>query len=584
MMSIIKNVETEITDVIKGLGYEVESVSLKPSSRPDLGDYQINEAMMLGKKNGENPREVAIKIVDKLKQLDKFTNLNVAGPGFINISLSDEFISKCVNDLIDIRKNNIDYPKKEKILIDYGGANVAKELHVGHLRPANIGEALKRLAKLLGNEVLGDVHLGDWGLPLGLVIKEIQVHNPELIYFDESYKGPYPDESPVTKEQLAIYYPAASLKKKEDPEYLKDTQDITNKIQSGVPGYRALWKHVVETSKEDIKEVYDELNTEFELWYGESDADKATSTVVNIFKEKGLAKEDDGALIVDVKKADDNKEVPPILLVKSNGTVGYQTTEVATLYNRMKDYDLDRVWYVTDARQSLHFLQSFRAAKMAGIVPERVILEHLPFGTINGKDGKPFKTRDGGVMSLRKLINQVYEVTKKKINQNVVKEDKVEKTARMIAVDSIKYADLLPYRTTDYVFDPEKFSELEGKTAPYLLYSTIRAKSLISKAKESGLAFKQYKKLTNSSERQIILLLMEMPRVLSSAYQSRSLNDVAEYIYNLTSAYNKFYSENKILTEEDLDTRESWLVLSNIFLTVNLTLLDTLGLRVPEKM
>lgn len=583
-MSIIKGIESEITDIINSVGYKIDRVSLKPSSRPDLGDYQINEAMMLGKQAGKNPREVALEIIDGLKECKAFTNLNVAGPGFINLSLTDDYVVKLVNELKDVKKNNIDYPKKKKILIDYGGANVAKELHVGHLRPANIGEALKRLAKLLGNEVLGDVHLGDWGLPLGLVIREIKEHNPNLIYFDESYTGPYPKKSPVTKEDLAIYYPAASIKKKEDENYLKEAQDITNKIQSGVPGYRALWRHVVETSKEDIKEVYDELNTNFELWYGESDADKATEKVVDIFKEKGLARKDDGALIVDVKREDDNKEVPPILLVKSNGTVGYQTTEIATLYNRMHDYDLDCVWYVTDARQALHFLQSFRAAKMAGIVPDRVVLEHLPFGTINGKDGKPFKTRDGGVMSLRALIDQVQSVTKKKINLNVVAADKVDETSRMIAIDSIKYADLLPYRTTDYVFDSEKFSDLEGKTAPYLLYSVIRIKSLINKAREENITFNDYKTLTTSSERQIVLLLLEMPRILAGAYSSRSLNDIAEYIYNLTSAYNKFYSENKILTEKDLAIRESWLVLSSVVLTVNLTLLDVLGLRVPEKM
>lgn len=581
-MSIIKNIEEEIKKIINDVGYNVESVSLKQSSRPDLGDYQINEAMMLGKQNGENPRDVASKIVNKLNENEMFTNVNIAGPGFINITLTDNFLINVTNKLKDIKENNIDYPTKQKILIDYGGANVAKELHVGHLRSANIGEALKRLARLLGNEVIGDVHLGDWGLPMGLVLKEIKERSPELIYFDESYTGPYPETSPVTKEDLKFLYPVASAKKNEDEAYLKEAQDITDKIQSGVPGYRALWKHIVETSKEDIKEVYDELNADFEYWYGESDADDSINKVVDIFKEKNLAKEDDGALIVDVKNDSDTKEVPPILLIKSNGTVGYQTTEIATIYNRMREFDLDSIWYLTDARQSLHFLQSFRAAKMADIAPKEVTLEHLPFGTINGKDGKPFKTRDGGVMSLRSLIDGVYSVTKDKINTDVVDKEKIEETARMIAVDSVKYADLLPFRTTDYIFDPEKFSELEGKTAPYLLYSTIRIRSLINKA--CDIKFNNYLKLSSKTEKQIILLLLELPRVLTKAFNSRSLNDISEYIYNLTSIYNKFYSENKIIIEEDEAKRESWLVLSKIVLEVNLMLLDTLGLNVPEKM
>ena len=360
-----------------------------------------------------------------------------------------------------------------------------------------------------------------------------------MIYFDENYTGPYPKESPVTPKDLARLYPLASKRKSEDETYLKDAQDITNKIQNKVPGYRALWKHVVETSKIDIKEVYDELNTNFDLWLGESDADSSAKEVVKIFKEKGLAKLDCGALIVNVKKEDDKKEVPPILLVKSNGTMGYQTTEIATLYNRMRDYDLTDVWYLTDIRQSLHFLQSFRAAKISGIVPDGVNLEHLPFGTINGQDGKPFKTRDGNVMSLRNLIDIVYNATLKKMNKDIVGND-LEKNAKIIAIDSIKYADLLPFRTTDYIFDPEKFSDLEGKT--------------------------------------------ELPRILLNSYNSRSLNDISEYIYNITSLYNKFYSENKVLLCDREDVKKSWLYMSKVVYNVNMLLLDVMGLKVPDKM
>ena len=580
-MSVIKKVEDIICKIINDTGYSVEKVILKASSRPDLGDYQINEAMMFGKQYGEDPRQVASKIADKLGENAMFDNVNIAGPGFINFKLSNEFLIDALNDISNIKENNIDYPEKKRILIDYGGANVAKELHVGHLRSANIGEALKRLSKLLGNDVIGDVHLGDWGLPIGLVIKQIKEEQPNLIYFDELYNGPYPKESPVTPSDLARIYPLASHKKSEDENYLKDAQEITNKFQSGVPGYRALWKHIVETSKVDIKKVYDELNCEFDLWLGESDADASIEKVVSIFNEKGLSKKDDGAVIVDVKNTDDKKEVPPILLVKSNGTAGYQTTEIATLYNRMRDYTLDEVWYLTDARQSLHFEQSFRAAKMSGIVPENVNLEHLPFGTINGKDGKPFKTRDGGVMSLSSLIDIVYEATLKKTNKDIVGEENLEKTARMIAVDSIKYADLLPYRTTDYIFDPEKFSDLEGKTAPYLLYSTIRIKSLLNK---SDIKYDKYKTLTTDSEKEIILELLKLPRILINSYNSRSLNDISEYLYNLISIYNKFYSENKVLTENKIEIKESWLYLSKVVYNTSMLLLDVLGLRIPEKM
>lgn len=582
-MSIINEIESLVTNLINDLNYDINHVSLKLSSRPDLGDYQINEAMMLGKKYNKSPRDVADEIKCKLEENDNFQNVNIAGPGFINVTLSNKCLIESLNKISNIKENNIDYPEKRKILIDYGGANVAKELHVGHLRSANIGEALKRLSKLLNNDVISDVHLGDFGLPLGLVLKQIKEEQPNLIYFDENYTGPYPKESPVTPKDLARLYPLASKRKSEDETYLKDAQDITNKIQNKVPGYRALWKHVVETSKIDIKEVYDELNTNFDLWLGESDADSSAKEVVNIFKEKGLAKLDCGALIVNVKKEDDKKEVPPILLVKSNGTMGYQTTEIATLYNRMRDYDLTDVWYLTDIRQSLHFLQSFRAAKISGIVPDGVNLEHLPFGTINGQDGKPFKTRDGNVMSLRNLIDIVYNSTLKKMNKDIVGND-LEKNAKIIAIDSIKYADLLPFRTTDYIFDPEKFSDLEGKTAPYLLYSTIRIRSLLNKAYNQNINFDKYIIITTDVEKQIIHSLLELPRILLNSYNSRSLNDISEYIYNITSLYNKFYSENKVLLCDREDVKKSWLYMSKVVYNVNMLLLDVMGLKVPDKM
>lgn len=583
-MSIIRTVEEVITSTIKDLGYEVNSIKVLPSSRKDLGDFQINEAMALGKRHGKNPRDVALEIVEKLEDNHMFTKLNIAGPGFINLSLSNEFLANSVNKLSKMKENNIDYPAKKKIIIDYGGANVAKELHVGHLRSANIGEALKRLSKLLGQEVIGDVHLGDWGLPMGLVIREIKERMPELPYFDENYKGEYPTTSPVTAQDLAEIYPTASARKKEDEAYLKEAQEITAALQEGNRGYQALWKHIVNTSSNDIKKVYDDLNTHFDLWLGESDADASIKEVIDIFKKEKLVREDEGALIVDVKEEADKKEMPPILLVKSNGGAGYQTTELATIYNRMRDYQPDAIWYLADVRQTLHFEQVFRASRKAKITNDAVELEFLPFGTMNGPDGKPFKTRDGGVMSLRNLIEMVEEETEKRINVSIVKEENKEKTAHSIAISTIKYADLIPYRTTDYVFDPKKFSELEGKTASYLLYSTIRMKSLLNKAKEANENYNRYKEVFTDSEREIILQLIMLPKVLLKSYESKSLNDICEYIYKLTSSYNSFYSENKVLIEENLDKKESWLFLSQVVYNTNIMLLDTLGLNIPEKM
>ena len=583
-MSIIKSVEEIILNTINDLGYDLEKINLLVSARPEFGDFQLNEAMMLAKKSDEDAREIAGKIADALELNKIFTRVNIAGPGFINLSLSKEFLENSVNKLIDLKENNIDFEPKKKIIIDYGGANIAKELHVGHLRSANIGEALKRLAKLLGNEVIGDVHLGDWGLPMGLVMREIKEMYPDLIYFDEAYTGEYPEESPVTEEDLAVIYPRASKKKNEDEEYLKEAQEITTKLQEGVRGYRALWKHIVNVSCNDIRRVYEDLNTEFDLWLGESDADPSIPKIIDIFKEKNLTKNDEGALIVEVKEEKDNKEMPPILLVKSNGAAGYQTTEIATLYNRVKDYNPNAIWYLTDVRQNLHFEQVFRACKKAGIASAELSLEFLPFGTMNGPDKKPFKTRDGGVMSLKELIKIVEAETLKRINVDIVGEDNKEKTAHIIAIDTIKYADLLPYRTTDYVFDPQKFAELEGKTASYLLYSTIRIKSLLEKASIKAESIDKYHDVYTESERNVILKLLELPKILKKSYSTRSLNDICEYIYKLVSLYNKFYSENKILPEENTEKKESWLFLSQIVYNTNIMILDTLGLNIPEKM
>ena len=582
-MSLIKTIEKEIKNIIESSGYSLENFVLQPSSRPDLGQYQINDSMVLAKKYGKNPRDIATDIVKELEKDKRFTNINIAGPGFINISLTNEYLTELLNMINTDITSVIDKKEPKKIILDYGGANVAKALHVGHLRSANIGEALKRLATLLGYEVLGDAHLGDYGRPLGFVVLEIKKRYPDLPYFDPSYTGDYSEiELPITNEELEKIYPEASRKAKEDENYLEEGRDVTAKIQNHVPGYYDLWKKVVDISKADIKNVYDDLNVHFELWQGESDAAEYFNELEEFFEKSGVLIESSGAKIIEVKEDTDKAPMPPLLFVKSNGTLSYETTDLATILERKKNYNPDEIWYLTDARQELHFIQVFRAAKKAKLVNDDIKLVWFGFGTMNGKDGKPFKTRDGGVMSLKGLINLIYDETIKRINPETVSEDEKEEVAKTVAIAALKYADFLPYRGTDYIFEVEKFADLEGKTGPYLLYSTIRMKSLLNKAKD----IKQEKAttITTATEREIILNLLGLPRVLDKALEAKSLNDIAEYLYKLTSQYNKFYSENKIITEENEYIRESWLILTTVVYNINMLLLNTLGISVPEKM
>lgn len=582
-MSIITNLEKEIKGIIKNAGYEIENFSLQPSSRVDLGDYQINDAMSLAKTYHKNPHQIAEDIKNELEKSPKFTNINVAGPGFINISLKDEYLVEILNMINNDINTIIDKREPKNIILDYGGANVAKALHVGHLRSANIGEAIKRLATLLGYSVIGDAHLGDYGRPLGFVVLEIKKRYPDLPYFDESYTGDYSEvELPITNEDLEKIYPEASQKAKDDEAYLEEGRDVTAKIQSHVRGYYDLWKKVIEISKADIKKVYDELNVHFELWLGESDAAEYFDELKEIFEKENLLEDSNGAKIVDVKEDTDKAPMPPLLFLKSNGTISYATTDLATILQRQKQYHPDEIWYCTDARQELHFTQVFRSARKAHLVDEDQKLDWFGFGTMNGSDGKPFKTRDGGVMSLKGLIDLVNEETLKRINKDTVSEEEKDKVARTVAIATLKYADFIPYRGTDYIFELEKFADLEGKTGPYLLYSTIRMKSLLAKAKE--LTQDTSKVVSTKTEKDIVLTILNLPNILNKALDSKSLNDIAEYIYKLTSLYNKFYSENKIITEENEEKRESWLVLTNIVYNINMMLLDVLGIPVPEKM
>lgn len=582
-MSIIRNLTNDLKKLVKAAGYELDELVLQPSGRPDLGQYQINDAMNLAKKYGKNPRVIAEDILKELEKDNRFTNLNIAGPGFINITLTDEYLMNSLNRLTTSLEENIDKREYRKVIIDYGGANVSKALHVGHLRSANIGEALKRLAKLLGYEVLGDAHLGDYGRPLGLVIKEIKEMYPELPYFDETYTGNYDNiELPITNEDLERIYPLASQKGKEDEAYLEEARDITTKFQNHEKGYYQLWKRIVDISKVDIKKTYDELNVSFEIWNGESDEMEFFEKLIDIYQNKGLLTESEGAKVIEVEKDDDNAPMPPLLIVKTNGSKSYDSTDLAAILERKENFNPDEIWYVVDERQALHFEQVFRAARRANLVDDNVVLEHIGFGTMNGKDGKPFKTRDGGVMSLKNLIELVNKETLKRINTETVTEEEKDKIAKTVAIAALKYADLIPYRKTDYIFEVEKFAEIEGKTGPYLLYSTIRMKSLLNKAVD--LSKDKITKFKTSVEKELALTILNLPSILDKSLDSKSLNDISEYLYKLTSLYNKFYAENKILTEENKELQTSWLTLTKIVYDINIMLLDVLGIKVPDKM
>ena len=583
MQPFIKEEEEYIKSKLVELGYEIKEVVLNVSSRPELGDYQFNGIMGLGKEYHKNPREIGQELVDLIKKDNKYKDINMAGPGFINISFSDEKLIKHANELNDNISINYQIDNPRTIFLDYGGANVAKALHVGHLSSANIGEALKRLAASLGNKAIADAHLGDWGRPIGLVMLEIKKEHPDLPYFAENYKGEYPKESPVTNEDLMRMYPIASSKAKEDEEYMNEAREITAKFQSGDRGLIALWNHIMAVSKKDIKDSYDRLNTTFEVWEGESDADKYVPEMIEYLEKKRLVEDSQGARIIEVKEENDDHEVPPLLLVKSNGALSYETTDLACIWERMHKWKPDEIWYLTDSRQALHFEIVFRAAKKAQIVNEDTNLEFIPFGTMNGIDGKPFKTRDGGTMKLDDLLDLATKECEKRILPNIIGKER-ENIANKVGISAVKYADLLPFRLTDYIFDPVKFSDLQGETGPYLLYSTIRMKSLLSKANEENIAYKKVKVISDEYQRNIMVTLLNINSVLLKSFESRSLNDICEHLYKITNIYNNFYYQNRILTETDKDKRETWLTLTKIVYDNNCKMLDILGIEVPDRM
>lgn len=568
--------EDKIKNALKSKGYDIDNVVINESNRPDLGEYQFNGIMPLAKVYHKSPIDIASEVVAVLQKDKFFKDVNVAGAGFINMTISD-------SELIDFTNiEDYKYPQKDKLIfLDYGGANVAKSLHVGHLRSANIGEALKRLCQYLGYKTISDTHLGDWGRPLGLVILELSKRYPDWLFFKKDYDGEYPQVE-ITNALLEEVYPYASKRAKEDEDYLQEAQEMTKRLQNHEKGIYDLWLQIMNVSKKDIKKVYDSLNTEFDLYKGESDEDEYVPEMLKFLDKLNIVEESEGAKVIKVAESTDKLEIPPMLLIKSDGGILYSTTELATIYDRMQNYSPDEIWYITDKRQELHFTQVFRASKKAGITKDDTKLVFCGFGTMNGKDGKPFKTRDGGVMRLQDLMDLVKNECLKRLNPNILENRDV--IAEQISLATIKYADMLPNRETDYNFDVEKFCDLEGKTGSYILYSTIRMKSLLNKAKENNLNFNNIKVIANKYDRDVILTLNNLDKVLTNAFNSKSLNELTEYLYKLTTSYNRFYTENFVLTESDELKRESWLYLTKIVYEVNKILLDILAIEIPERM
>ncbi len=581
-MNFIKRQEKYLKETIINCGYQIDNVTLVPSSKKEFGDYQFNGIMALSKAIGENPRDVASKICEKLNEEKKFEKAEVAGPGFINITFQREELLNQASELIT-SKNYVEPLPKKKVVIDYGGPNVAKILHVGHLRSANIGEAIKRLAKCLGYEVIGDIHLGDYGLQMGMIMLEIEERYPNISCFQESFEGEEVLDLPITNEDLIDIYPIASKKAKENVEIMERARQITYHLQNNHPGYKALWRSIMKISLKDMKEIYEQLNAEFDLWLGESDAEKYIPEMLEYLKKKNMIEISEGAEIIPVSQEGDKLEIPPLLLVKSNKTVSYETTDLATLWDRMKSIKPDEIWYVADKRQELHFTQVFRASYASGIVPTSTKLEFIGFGTMNGLDGRPFKTRDGGVMSLRELLNLVKIETEKNMIPSLQGEERIKST-EVIAIGTIKFADLLSHRATDYIFDLEKFSDATGKTGPFILYSCIRMRSLLKKAEEEGISKNHITCLKNESDENVLLQTLNLQKVLEKSLKEKSLHEITNYLYTLNNTYNNFYAENRILTEENQNQKESWIALTQMVYDINNILLDILAIKLPTRM
>ena len=593
MQKILDLISEEMKKAFEAAGYDAELGRVTLSNRPDLCEYQCNGAMAGAKKYHKAPLMFAQDVAEKLKESDVLSEVSAVAPGFLNMKVRESFVRDYLKGMRDNGKFGLEMPEQpKKIIVDYGGANVAKPLHVGHLRPAIIGESVKRICRYAGHDVIGDIHMGDWGLQMGLVITEVKKRQPDLVYFDDAYEGEYPEEAPFTISELEEIYPTASAKSKEDAAYKAEAMEATHKLQSGERGHRALWNHIMRVSVEDLKKNYDNLDVEFDLWKGESDVQELIPGMVEMLKKGGYAYESDGALVVDVKEETDTKEVPPCMILKSDGAALYNTTDLATIMDRMERYQPDKMIYVTDKRQDLYFEQIFRCAKKTGLVNDNMELVHIGNGTMNGKDGKPFKTREGGVMRLENLISEINEEMIRKIRENAetkgyeVDEKEAEETARIVGLAAVKYGDLSNQASKDYIFDVDRFTSFEGDTGPYILYTIVRIKSILNKYEEQGgkLTETVIQEAVNESEKSLMLELAKFNTMMEAAYEEAAPHRVCAYIYDIANAFNHFYHETKILTEEDAQKKSGWIALLALTRDVLEVCIDLLGFSAPERM
>ena len=595
MKKILDLITDEVTKAFTECGYDAKYAKVTLSNRPDLCEYQCNGAMAAAKEYKKAPFMIADEVVEKLAANPIFAMAESVKPGFLNLKIDEaylaDYVAKMQEDEGRFGCEKTEAPKT--IMIDYGGPNVAKPLHVGHLRSAIIGESVKRIGKFMGHNVIGDVHLGDWGLQMGLIITELKLRRPELVYFDDAHTGEYPEEAPFTISELEEIYPTASKKSKEDEAYKEAAMQATFELQHGKRGYQALLKHILNVSVTDLKRNYANLNVSFELWKGESDAQPYIPDMVQKMKDDGFAYISDGALVVDVKEDTDTKEIPPCMILKSDGASLYNTTDLATMVWRMKDYNPDEIIYVVDKRQELYFTQVFRCARKTGIVKPETELKFLGFGTMNGKDGRPFKTRDGGVMRLEHLISGINEEMLAKIQENQktkenlgISTEEAENTAKMVALAAIKYGDLSNQASKDYIFDIDRFTSFEGNTGPYILYTIVRIKSILNKyhglGKDDSSAV--IEAAHSKSEKDLMLELSKFNAVMESAFEETAPHKICSYIYDLANAFNSFYHGTKIMSEENETVQKSYIRLLELTKSVLETCIDVLGFSAPERM
>ena len=589
MKKILDLMENRLKQAFEAAGYESSYAKVVLSNRPDLCEYQCNGAMAAAKAYHKKPIDIANQVVEALGDGgEMFSMAQAVMPGFINLKLAEGFLASYMEEMAEAYKLGLEEPeKKETIIVDYGGANVAKPLHVGHLRSAVIGECVKRLGTFMGHQVIGDVHLGDWGLQMGLIIEELRDRKPELPYFDPNHTGPYPEEAPFTISELEEIYPAASAKSKTDEAFKDRAHEATLKLQQGYEPFRAIWRHIIRVSVSDLKKNYQSLDVTFDLWKGESDADPYIPKLIEILEGKGLLKESQGAMVVEVAKDTDTKEVPPCLIRKSDGAALYATSDLGTIIEREEDFHPDRYIYVVDKRQEMHFVQVFRVAKMAGIVKEETPMIFLGFGTMNGKDGKPFTTREGGVMRLERLIGEIDEAVYERIMENrTVDEEEARKTAKIVGLAALKYGDLSNQAAKDYVFDVDRFISFEGNSGPYILYTIVRIKSILSKAAEAGAVGQTAEILAaaGAGEKSLMLQIARFSEVMEGAFEEMAPHKICQYIYELANRFNSFYHDTKILTEEDAGRRSSYIALISLTKTVLETCIHVLGFEAPDRM